>query len=133
LSRDGGGGLLGGNEVRPQFESDSHLSLSPPAGRIWEGNVGEAFGAGRTSRVQFGRRFGMAIIGSNRRMTWPGHVALWLGLQRRGGPGPLVSGQLGVAGEAFGGGQFHPHKAYVAGALPLSAMTSPPGRGGFLF
>jgi lipid A 3-O-deacylase len=110
-----------GAEFRPGLEVDSHLSLSPPAERIWEGNVGEGFRRG-THEAGFGlgAGFGMTIIGSKEAHD------LALATLRYGwvfsdvvGRDHWYRGNWELLGEAFGGAQFHPRRAYLAGALPL--------------
>ncbi|MDB6111073.1 MAG: hypothetical protein JWR69_2823 [Pedosphaera sp.] len=111
----------GENDIQPRLELDSHLSLSPPAERIWEGAVGEGLRRGtHEAGFSLGAGFGMRIIGSTETHD------LALATLRYGwvfsdvvGRDHWYRGNWELLGEAFGGAQFHPHGAYVAGALPL--------------
>jgi lipid A 3-O-deacylase len=109
------------NGIPPRLELDSHLSLAPPAERIWAGGVGEGFRRGtHEAGFSLGAGFGMAIIGSKETHD----LALatlhygWV-FTEVVGQGHWYRGNWELRGEAFGGGQYRSPRKYVAGALPL--------------
>ena len=110
--------VLGAGPSVAQEQSSQSLSLPPPS--LWNAGVGAGFNTGTSELgISAGAGYGLRIFGSRVQHHWA------LGALRYGQiisdvttPDHGCRGNWELAGELFGGEQYHPDAAYVAGLAP---------------
>ena len=115
-------GLLG-NELQsaPRTAVDSTLNPPPSLAPIWDSDLGNGFRGGtHDAGFALGNGFGMRVFSSSQKHD----IALasvhygWV-FSDVAGRDHWYRGNWELIGEAFGGVQYHPDNAYVAGLTPI--------------
>jgi lipid A 3-O-deacylase len=110
------GGLWLAGQVSGVGQDCSQSQLSPEAPGLWQAGVGEGFNRGASElEVSAGAGLGMTVFGSEQHHHWA-LSALQFGwvLSEVVAKDHWYRGNWELAGEVFGGGQFHPDPGYVA-------------------